>query len=208
MSPAPSVPPRRSRYGGGMERCPWSDGNPQLARYHDEEWGVPLRNDRATFEFLLLETFQAGLSWRVVLGKREAFRRAFAGFDPERVARFGPRDVERMMKDSSLIRNRRKLEAALGNARAFLEVQAEHGSFADYAWSFVGGAPIQHRYERPEQVPATSPEAEAWARDLKRRGFRFVGPTVMYAHMQATGMVNDHLLGCPRHAALAAVAGT
>lgn len=187
-----------------MERCPWSEGDPLLARYHDEEWGVPVHDDRTHFEFLLLETFQAGLSWRVVLRKREAFRRAFAEFDPVRVAAFGPGDVDRMMADAGLIRNRRKLEAAIANARAFLDVQAEHGSFDAYAWPFVGGSPILHRFARQEEVPATAPEAKAFATDLRARGFRFVGPTVIYAHMQATGLINDHLLGCPRRAALAA----
>lgn len=186
-----------------MERCPWSDGDPLMARYHDEEWGVPLRDDRGIFEFLLLETFQAGLSWRIVLHKREGFRAAMADFDPARVADFGRDDVERMMEDASIIRNRRKLEAAVRNARAFLEVQAEYGSFASYAWSWVGDAPLVHAHERPQDVPTTSREAQAWSRDLKQRGFAFVGPTVVYAHMQATGMVNDHLVRCPRHVALA-----
>ncbi|MDZ7800024.1 MAG: DNA-3-methyladenine glycosylase I [Trueperaceae bacterium] len=189
----------------GIARCPWAEGDALMAAYHDSEWGVPLYDPRRTFEFLVLETFQAGLSWRVVLHKREAFRDAFADFDPERVAAFGPDEVTRMMGDASLIRNRAKLEAAIANARAFVAME-EGPRFVPHAWSFVGGAPIVHRFERPEEVPATTPEAEAWARDLKRRGFRFVGPTVAYAHMQATGMVNDHLVTCPRHAEVAAMA--
>lgn len=175
-----------------------------MAAYHDEEWGVPLYDPRRTFEFMVLETFQAGLSWRVVLHKREAFRRAFADFEPEAVAAFGPDRIEVLMTDASLIRNRAKLNAAVANAQAFLAMEECGTGFVAHAWSFVGGRTIVHRYERPEQVPSTSPEAEAWSRDLKRRGFRFVGPTVAYAHMQATGMVNDHLVGCPRHSEVAA----
>lgn len=174
-----------------------------MAAYHDEEWGVPLIDRRRTFEFLVLETFQAGLSWRVVLHKREAFRRAFAGFEPEAVAAFGPDRIEALMTDASLIRNRAKLNAAVANARAFLAMEESGPGFVANAWSFVGGRPIVHRYEHLDQVPATTPESEAWSRDLKRRGFAFVGPTVAYAHMQATGMVNDHLVSCPRHSAVA-----
>jgi DNA-3-methyladenine glycosylase I len=184
-------------------RCPWAQGDDLLARYHDEEWGVPLRDPMRTFEHLILETFQAGLSWRVVLGKREAFRRAFAGFDPEVVAAMEPSDVERLAQDATLIRNRAKLDAAIANARAFLAMEERGPGFVPHAWSFVGDAPRVNAWTRPEDVPTTSPEATAWARDLKRRGFRFVGPTVLYAHMQATGLVNDHLVGCPRHAELA-----
>lgn len=179
-----------------------------MAAYHDEEWGVPLIDRRRTFEFLVLETFQAGLSWRVVLHKREAFRRAFAGFEPEAVAAFGPDRIEALMSDASLIRNRAKLNATVANARAFLAMEESGPDFVTHAWSFVGGRPVVHRYERPDQVPSTTPEAEAWSRDLKRLGFAFVGPTVAYAHMQATGMVNDHLVGCPRHAAVAADGAT
>src|SRR6056297_381554 len=185
-------------------RCPWAEGDPLMAAYHDEEWGVPLVDPRRTFEFLVLETFQAGLSWRVVLHKREAFRRAFAGFEPEAVAAFGPDRIEALMTDASLIRNRAKLNATVANARAFLTMEESGPGFLTHAWSFVGGRPVVHRYERIDQVPSTTPEAQAWSRDLKRRGFKFVGPTVAYAHMQATGMVNDHLVGCPRHAAVAA----
>jgi DNA-3-methyladenine glycosylase I len=177
-----------------------------MARYHDEEWGVPLHDPRRTFEFLVLETFQAGLSWRLVLHKRDAFREAFADFDPEKVAAFGPDRIETLAHDARLIRNRAKLEAAVANARAFLAMEESGAGFVAHAWSFVGGSPQAHRYRRAEEVPSTRPEAEALAADLKARGFRFVGSTVMYAHMQATGMVNDPLLGCPRHAAVAALA--
>lgn len=170
-----------------------------MERYHDLEWGVPLFDRTRTFEFLVLETMQAGLSWRVVLRKREAFREAFEGFDPERVAAFGADEVASMLSDARLIRNRAKLEAAISNARAFLELDATGPGFVEHAWSFVGGSPMQHRFTSHDDVPAMTPEAEALAADLKGRGFRFVGPTVLYAHMQATGMVNDHLVSCPRH---------
>jgi len=200
--PKPSAP-ERPAVPELQGRCPWAEGDALMATYHDEEWGVPLVDRRRTFEFLVLETFQAGLSWRVVLHKREAFRRAFAGFEPEAVAAFGPDRIEALMSDASLIRNRAKLNAAVANAQAFLAMDESGPGFVAHAWSFVGGSPIEHRYERPGQVPSTSPEAQAWSRDLKRRGFRFVGPTVAYAHMQATGMVNDHLVGCPRHADVA-----
>jgi DNA-3-methyladenine glycosylase I len=186
--------------------CPWVGDDPSMRRYHDEEWGVPLFDPRRTFEFLLLETMQAGLSWRVVLHKRAALREAFAGFDPERVAAFEEQDVATMLADARLIRHRGKLEAAIGNARAFLALEEGPG-FVPHAWSFVGGAPRQNRYRRLDEVPSVTPESEALAGDLRRRGFRFVGPTVLYAHMQATGMVNDHLLSCPRHAAVARLAG-
>lgn len=182
-----------------MERCPWAHGDPAMARYHDEEWGVPVHDDRTLFEHLVLETFQAGLSWRLILHRREAFRRAFAKFDPATVAAFGPDEVECLAQDEGIVRNRAKIRAAIGNAAAFLRVAEEHGSFAAYSWTFVGGAPQQPRRSSAEEIPTTSDEARALAADLKRRGFAFVGPTVVYAHMQATGMVNDHLLACPRH---------
>jgi DNA-3-methyladenine glycosylase I len=187
-----------------MARCPWAEGDALMARYHDEEWGVPVHDPRLAFEHLILETFQAGLSWRVVLGKREAFRRAFAGFDPHAMAALGPEDVERLAQDATLIRNRAKLAAAASNARAFLAMEEEGPGFVPHVWSYVGGRPRVHHWTRSEDVPATDPVATELARDLKERGFRFVGPTVMYAHMQATGVVNDHLVGCPRHAEVAA----
>ena len=191
---------------GAMARCPWAEGDPLLARYHDEEWGVPVHDPRHAFEHLILETFQAGLSWRVVLGKREAFRRAFSGFEPHAMAAMGASDVERLAQDATLIRNRAKLTAAIGNARAFLAMEEEGPGFVPHVWSYVGGAPKVNRWTRSDEVPGTDPVASQLARDLKERGFRFVGPTVMYAHMQATGVVNDHLVGCPRHAELAAKA--
>jgi len=180
-------------------RCKWClSGNERYVRYHDTEWGVPAYDDQTQFEFLILEGAQAGLSWRTILDKREGYREAFAGFDPERMARFGKRDVERLLRNPGIVRNRLKVEAAIGNARAFLELQAGLG-FARHLWSFVGGKPIQHRHATHDHVAVTTPESDALSKDLKKRGFRFVGSTTLYAHMQATGMVNDHLVGCFRH---------
>jgi DNA-3-methyladenine glycosylase I len=173
-----------------------------MVAYHDDEWGVPVRDDRTLFEFLVLEGAQAGLSWRTVLHRRQGYRRAFAGFDPARVARFGAREVARLLADPGIVRNRAKVEAAIENARRFLDVQAEHGSFARYLWGMVGGSPRRNAFRRLEEVPATTPDAEAISRDLRRRGFRFVGPTIVYATMQAVGLVNDHLVDCFRWAAL------
>lgn len=198
-----SAPPARTGGPDGRPRCAWVTDDPLYIDYHDTEWGVPVHDDRRLFEFLVLETFQAGLSWLTVLRKRENFRRAFDLFDPQRVAAFGPERVEALMTDAGIIRNRAKIEATIANAAAFLRVQREEGSFAAYSWAFVGGAPRVHRRHRDAEVPASSPEAIALASDLRRRGFRFVGPTVVYAHMQATGMVMDHVVGCFRHAALA-----
>jgi DNA-3-methyladenine glycosylase I len=173
--------------------------DPQYLAYHDREWGVPVRDDRKLFEFLVLETFQAGLSWRIVLTKRENFRRAFAGFDYRRVADFTPRDVARLATDESIIRNRAKIEAAVTNAQRLLDVRQEFGTFAKYTWSWVGGEPIVHRLKMlADYVPYTD-EALAWSKDLKKRGFKFLGPTVVYAHMQAVGMVNDHTIDCFRY---------
>jgi len=172
--------------------------------YHDLEWGVPVRDDRTLFEFLILEGAQAGLSWATILKKRQGYRRAFADFEPERVARFGDADVERLLADPGIVRNRAKVTAAIGNARAFLELAARQGSFSEWIWSFVEGRPVQNAWRTMAEVPATTPLADAISRELKRRGFRFVGPTILYAHMQATGMVNDHLIGCFRHRELAA----
>lgn len=184
--------------GPRRRRCGWAR-NELAAAYHDAEWGVPLHDDRAIFEFLILEGMQAGLSWDCILRKRPAFRAAFAGFDPERVARFGARDVRRLMADAGIIRNRQKIDAAIGNARAFLAVQEAHGSFARWAWGFVDGRPVVNRWTRMRQVPARNAISDAWSKELRARGFRFVGSTILYAHMQATGMVNDHLVGCFRH---------
>ena len=184
--------------GRGRQRCGWAR-NELSAAYHDTEWGVPLRDERKLFEFVVLEGMQAGLSWDCVLGKREAFRVAFAGFDPVRVARFGAREKRRLLADAGIIRNRQKIEAAIGNAHAFLAVQEEFGSFAKYAWRFVEGRQVVNRWKGLRDVPPTSAVSDAWSKDLKARGFRFVGSTIVYAHMQATGMVNDHLVGCFRH---------
>jgi DNA-3-methyladenine glycosylase I len=190
----------------GLTRCPWSQGVSRSYReYHDNEWGVPVHDDARQFEFLLLEGAQAGLSWATVLNKREGYRQAYAGFDPQRLARFGPRDVARLIKNPAIIRNRLKIEAAIGNARAFLELKEMLGSFSDYIWTFVDGRPVQNRWRRQADVPATTAGSDALAKDLKRRGFRFVGSTIMYAHMQATGLVNDHLVTCYRHADCAAL---
>jgi DNA-3-methyladenine glycosylase I (EC 3.2.2.20) len=173
-----------------LRRCTWPlKGNALYLAYHDTEWGVPVWDDRKQFEFLILEGAQAGLSWATILNKREGYRAAFAGFDPERMARFGKRDIERLLKDPGIVRNRAKIEAAIGNARAFLDFCDKHGSFAQHLWSFVGGKPIQHRFRKTEEIPATSPESDALSKDLKKRGFKFVGSTIIYAHMQATGMV-------------------
>jgi len=169
-------------------------------RYHDEEWGVPVHDDRRQFEFLILEGAQAGLSWSTILNKRDGYREAFAGFEPERVARFDRRKVERLMKFPGIVRNRLKIESAISNAKAVLRLQDEAGSLAEHVWSFVGGRPIVNRWTSMKQVPATSPQSDALSLDLKKRGFRFVGSTIIYAHMQATGMVNDHVVECFRHA--------
>ena len=186
-------------------RCPWSLGvSDAYLAYHDEEWGVPVQDDRVQFEFLVLEAAQAGLAWSTVLHKRAGYRRAFAGFDPERVARFNARSVERLVKDPGIVRNRLKIEAAIGNARRFLEVQEACGSFSDYLWDFVGGQPVVNRWRSQEQLPASTPLSDTVSRDLKQRGFRFVGSTIVYAHLQATGLVNDHLISCFRHAACVA----
>jgi DNA-3-methyladenine glycosylase I len=186
-------------------RCGWSYAgmSADYVRYHDEEWGVPAHDDRTQFEFLTLEGAQAGLSWSTILARRAGYREAFADFDVERVARFDRRRVERLMKFPGIIRNRLKIESTVSNARAVLDLQDETGGLAKHLWSFVGGRPIVHRWTGMTQVPATSPESDAMSKDLKRRGFRFVGSTILYAHMQATGMVNDHLVSCFRHRACA-----
>lgn len=170
-------------------------------RYHDEEWGVPVHDDRTQFEFLILEGAQAGLSWSTILNKRDGYREAFADFDVERVARFDKRKVAKLMLFPGIVRNRLKIEAAISNARAVLELQDELGSLDRHLWSFVGGKPIVNRWNEMKQVPATSAESDALSKDLKKRGFKFVGSTIIYAHMQATGMVNDHLVGCFRYRA-------
>jgi DNA-3-methyladenine glycosylase I len=182
-------------------RCPWSYSGMSEAyvRYHDEEWGVPAYDDRTQFEFLILEGAQAGLSWSTILNKRAGYREAFADFDVERVARFDKRKVEKLMLYPGIVRNRLKIESAIGNAKAVLKLRDERGSLACHLWSFVGGKPIVNRWTEMKQVPATSPESDALSKDLKKRGFKFVGSTIIYAHMQATGMVNDHTVGCFRY---------
>jgi len=185
----------------GRTRCHWAGGvSEAYEAYHDTEWGVPVREDHRQFEFLVLESAQAGLSWSTILHRRAGYARAFAGFDPQKVARYTPARVDRLLADTGIIRNRAKIEAAVGNARAFLAVRDEFGSFCSYIWGFVDGRPVQNRWRRHEQVPATTPLSDALAKDLRKRGFRFLGSTTVYAHLQATGLVNDHLVGCFRHA--------
>jgi len=182
-------------------RCPWCLGSPEYRAYHDREWGRPVHDERVLFEFLVLEGAQAGLSWSTILAKRGNYRRLFAGFDPAKVARFTPRRVEKLLADPGIVRNRLKVEGTVKNAKAFLAVQKAFGGFDAYAWGFVGGAPIVHRRRSMQEVPATSPESDALSKDLRKRGFTFVGSTIMYAFMQAVGMVDDHLVTCPAHTA-------
>jgi DNA-3-methyladenine glycosylase I len=181
-----------------VQRCSWCGQDPLYVAYHDEEWGVPLHDDRRLFEMLILEGAQAGLSWITILRKRENYRRVFAGFDPQKVARFDRRKTARLLTDPGIVRNRLKVESTIGNARAFLEVREELGSFDRYVWGFVDGKPKQNRFNKPGQVPARTKESDTLSKDLKRRGFRFVGSTICYAFMQAVGMVNDHVTGCFR----------
>ncbi|MCC6658768.1 MAG: DNA-3-methyladenine glycosylase I [Rhodocyclaceae bacterium] len=197
-----SVTPFLGKGDGGkalIGRCGWCGSDPLYVAYHDREWGVPVHDDRRLFEFLILEGAQAGLSWLTILRKRENYRRAVAGFDAEKVARFGPRQVARLLADAGIVRNRLKIGAAIHNAQRFLDVQAAFGSFDAYVWRFVDGRPIINRWKSLKQVPASTKASDALSRDLKQRGFKFVGSTICYAHMQATGMVNDHLVGCFRH---------
>ena len=189
-----------------INRCGWCGDDDLYVRYHDEEWGVPLRDDRALFEFLVLEGAQAGLAWITVLRKRDGYRRAFDNFDPAKVARYTDRKLQRLLDNPRIIRNRLKVFSARQNARAFLAVQEEWGSFANYMWHFVDGEPIQNRWRTLADVPPTSLLSDRISKDLKQRGFGFVGTTIVYAHMQATGMVNDHLVACFRHAECAALA--
>jgi len=183
-----------------ITRCRWAEGvSLDYIRYHDEEWGVPVRDDQTQFEFLILEGAQAGLSWSTILNKRAGYKKLFADFDPEKVARFTKKRVEKLLLDPAIVRNRLKVESTVSNARAFLKIQEEFGSFSDYIWGFVDGRPIQNNFRADGDVPATSPESDALSKDLKKRGFRFVGSTIIYAHMQATGLVNDHVTGCFRY---------
>ena len=181
-----------------MNRCEWA-GNALSIRYHDEEWGVPVHEDRILFEFLLLEGAQAGLSWDTILKKRENYRVAFNGFDPNTIARYNKRKIARLLSDPGIVRNRLKIDSAVRNARAFLEVQEEFGAFDEYIWRFVDGRPIRNAWRRLADVPAATQESDAMSKDLKLRGFNFVGSTICYAFMQAVGMVNDHIVGCFRH---------
>ena len=183
-----------------LNRCPCAGSDPLYLAYHDDEWGVPVHDDRTLFEFLILEGAQAGLSWITILRKRDAYRRAFAGFDPAAVATFDEARIAALLADPGIVRNRLKINATVGNARAFLAVQRELGSFNAYVWGFVGGQPIVNQWQSLREVPAETAESRALSADLKRRGFRFVGPTIIYAYMQAVGMVNDHLVTCFRHA--------
>jgi DNA-3-methyladenine glycosylase I len=180
-------------------RCTWAGSDPLYLAYHDEEWGVPLHDDQRLFEMLILEGAQAGLSWITILRKREAYRKAFDGFAPRRVARYGPERIARLLANDGIVRNRLKLEGAVRNAKAFLDVQREFGSFDAYIWQFVGGRPKQNARRAMKEVPASTPESDAMSRDLKKRGFTFVGSTICYAFMQATGMVNDHVVDCFRY---------
>ena len=183
-----------------VKRCAWVlQGNELYERYHDQEWGVPVHDDRTLFEFLVLEGAQAGLSWLTILKKRDNYRAAFANFEPAKVASFTGKDIARLLKNAGIVRNRLKIKAAVNNAQKFLVIQEEFGSFDAYQWRFVGGKPIQNARQRIRDIPAVSPEAEAFSKDLRKRGFRFVGPTIVYAHMQAVGMVNDHTTDCFRY---------
>jgi DNA-3-methyladenine glycosylase I len=189
----------------GKKRCPWPGQDPLYLAYHDEEWGVPEHDDRALFEKFILDGFQAGLSWITILRRRESFRRAFDHFDPEKIARYNTKKLAALMQDPGIIRNRAKIEAAISSARAYLALQ-EHEGFACYLWNFFDGRPIENRFRNHAQIPAATPLSEKISKDLKARGFKFCGPTIVYAFCQATGMVNDHLVGCWRHEACRALA--
>ncbi len=198
--PPPSPAVAVAEPAPGARRCEWAaSGGPLDIQYHDSEWGVPVHKDQALFEILTLEGAQAGLSWSIILKKRQGYRRAFASFDPDRVARFNRRSVQRLLRDAGIVRNRLKIESTIGNARAFLQVQEQLGSFDRYVWDFVDGKPIQNRWKNMEQLPVTTGQSDALSKDLKKRGFKFVGSTIIYAHMQAIGMVNDHESGCFRY---------
>lgn len=182
-----------------IERCPWPGSNPLMVKYHDEEWGVPLYDDKKIFEFFVLDTFQAGLSWEIVLKKREGLRKAFSNFEFHQVAKYGQKEVRALLKDVNIIRNKMKIEATINNSKKFLEVRKEFGSFDKYVWQFVGGKPVTNKRKSLKELPATSRESDELSKDLKKRGFKFVGSTICYAFMQATGMVNDHLVDCFRY---------
>jgi DNA-3-methyladenine glycosylase I len=182
-----------------MVRCPWAETDDLYRKYHDEEWGVPVHDDRTHFEFLVLEAAQAGLSWLTILRKRENYRRAYHRFDPVRVSKFGDPEFRRLLEDPGIVRNRKKIEASIHNARRFIEVQREFGSFDAYLWRYVAGRPLVNRWENVSEIPSKSALSEELSKDLLRRGFRFVGPTILYAYLQAVGVVNDHLVACFRH---------
>ncbi len=181
------------------KRCGWSGDDPIYNEYHDKEWGIPVHDDRKHFEFVVLESAQAGLSWITILKRRENYREAFDNFDPEKVAKYDDKKIEELLNNKGIIRNRRKIEAAVANAKAFLEIQEEFGSFDKYIWQFVGGKTLKNSWESLEELPAKTAESEALSKDLKKRGFKFVGPTICYSHMQAAGLVNDHLVDCFRY---------
>lgn len=190
-----------------VTRCKWAEGvSLNYIAYHDAEWGAPVFDDRVQFEFLILEGAQAGLSWSTILNKRDGYRKLFAEFDPQKVARFTPKRIEKILRDPAVVRNRLKVESAVTNAKAFLDVQEEFGSFSDYIWGFVDGRPVQNKFEKDSDIPATSAVSDELSKDLRKRGFKFVGSTIMYAHMQATGLVNDHVIDCFRHKPCVALA--
>ena len=190
-----------------VTRCKWAEGvSLEYIEYHDREWGVPVYDDKVQFEFLVLEGAQAGLSWSTILAKRGGYRELFADFEVDKVARFTKKRVEKLLENPAIVRNRLKVESTVTNAKAFIAVQEEFGSFSDYIWGFVDGEPVQNRFKRDRDIPATSPESDALSRDLKKRGFKFVGSTIIYAHMQATGLVNDHVTGCFRYKPCASMA--
>ena len=193
---------------GSLDRCPWPGTDPIYVAYHDEEWGVPERGDQALYEKLVLDGFQAGLSWITILRKREAFRRAFNGFSPETIARYSPKKVEALMQDQGIVRNRMKIEGAIASARAWLQIMETGAGFSSFLWDFVDGKPIVNRYKKMTEIPAETERSRILSKELKAHGFKFCGPTIIYAFMQATGMVNDHLTACPRHAACAKLGRT
>jgi DNA-3-methyladenine glycosylase I len=198
-------PRKKNRSRTARQRCPWAEDEINHA-YHDTEWGVPSRDDRHLFEMLILEGAQAGLSWTTILRKRENYRAAFDGFDAEKIAGYGEAKIAELMSNAGIVRNRLKIEATIANARAFLEVQKQHGSFAAFIWTFVGGKPLQNEWMAGDRLPARTEVSDAMSRELRKRGFKFVGTTICYAYMQATGMVNDHVVSCPRHPACARLA--
>jgi DNA-3-methyladenine glycosylase I len=200
-------PEARSKNRGALVRCPWADGHELLASYHDAEWGVPVHDERKWYEKIVLDGAQAGLSWLTILKKREAYREALHGFDPERVARFGARDIERLMRNEGIVRNRLKVQSAVSNAKAFLALQDELGSFDAYVWKMAGGKTTHNRFRSMKEIPPRSELSDALSKDLKKRGFNFVGSTIVYAFLQSAGVVNDHLVACPRHAVLLELEG-